>query len=92
MMGNAEIPRALLVKNKGPITGDMPARGLRLCKLIPFACLSYLLTGGFQPWQFPLRLIQSLYFMEEKTHRIWASLAATCCLAVLERPETKNFQ
>lgn len=87
MVGNTEIPRALLVKNKGPVTGHMPASGLRLCKLMPFACFSYLLTGGFQTWQFPLLLIKSLYFMEEKTRRIWASLAATRCLAVLERPE-----
>jgi hypothetical protein len=87
MMGNTEIPRALLVKNNGPVTGNMPASGLRLCKLMPFACLSYLLTGGFQTWQFPLPLIQSLYFIENKTLPIWAPLAATRCLAVLERPE-----
>jgi len=92
MVGNAEIPRALLVKNNGPVTGNMPASGLRLCKLMPFAGLSYLLTGGFQTWRFPLLLIQLLYFMEEKTRRIWTPLAATRCLAVLERPEKDGRQ
>ena len=90
MMGNAEIPRALLVENNRPITGEKPSSGLRLCTLIPFAGLSYLLTGGFQSWQFPLILIKSLYFIEGKTHRIWMPFAATRCLAVLERP-TKDL-
>jgi hypothetical protein len=92
MMGNAEIPRALLVKNNSPVTGNRPASGLRLCKLMPFAGLSYLLTGGFQTWQLPLFLIQSLYFVEEKTRPLWTSLAATRCLAVLERPEMNGRQ
>lgn len=87
MEGNSEIPRACLVEKNGPITGDTPASGLRLEKLIPFAGLSYLLTGGFRSWQVPLPLIQTLYFIEEATLRLWAPLAATRCFAVLKRPE-----
>lgn len=90
MIGNAEIPRDLLVKHNGPVTGNTPVSGLRLCKLMPFAGLSYLLTGGFQSWQQPLPLIKALYFIEKKTRRIWASLAATRCLAVLERPRMNS--
>ncbi|MEN6318273.1 MAG: class I SAM-dependent methyltransferase [Syntrophaceae bacterium] len=85
MAGNAEIPRACLVEQNGPISGDAPACGLRLKKLIPFAGLSYLLTGGFQPWEFPLSLIKALYYLEDKTRPIWAPMAATRCVAVLER-------
>ena len=85
MAGNHEIPRACLVEYNGPITGDFPESGLRLSKFVPFAGPSYFLTGGFQPWQFPLPLVQSLYYMESKTRPIWAAFAATRCLAVLEK-------
>jgi SAM-dependent methyltransferase len=85
MEGNAEIPRACLVDQNGPVTGDDPETGLRLQKLIPFAGLSYLLTGGFRSWQFPLPLIHALYYIEDKTLPLWAPIAATRCLAVLER-------
>lgn len=85
MDGNAEIPRACLVEQNDPVRGDLPDSGLRLQKLMPFAGLSYLLTGGFKSWQFPLPLIRSLYYIENKMLPIWAPMAATRCLAVLER-------
>jgi SAM-dependent methyltransferase len=85
MMGNTEIPRACLAEHNRPITGTFPESGLRLTEFMPFAGPSYFLTGGFQPWQFPLPLIQSLYYIESKTLPIWAPLAATRCLAVLEK-------
>ena len=87
MTGNAEIPRACLVEHNGSVTGDHPESGLKLIKIIPFAGLSYLLTGGFQRWQFPLPLIRILSQIEEKMRPAWAPLAATRCLAVLERPK-----
>jgi len=86
MEGNAEIPRVCLLEQNGPVSGCSPVSGLRLSKLRPFAGLSYLLTGGFQAWQFPLPFIRGLYYLEEKTLPFWASLAATRCLAVLEKP------
>lgn len=85
MEGNAEIPRACLIENNSPVKGDCPDTGLRLYKIVPFACLSYLLTGGFQQWQFPLPLVKMLYQIEEKTQFLWSCLAAVRCLAVLER-------
>lgn len=85
LAGNAEIPRACIVDNNGPVIGDFPESGLRLHSVVLFAGISYLLTGGFQSWQFPLPVIRFLYRIEEKTRILWAPLAATRCLAVLER-------
>lgn len=85
MEGNAEIPRACLVEEREAVTGIMPASGLRLLNLIPFAGLSYLLTGGFKSWQFPLSVIRSLHYIENKILPLWAPMAATRCIAVLER-------
>jgi SAM-dependent methyltransferase len=85
MEGNAEILRSCLVDQNGPVTGNCSETGLRLLSLTPFACFSYLLTGGFQPWQFPLPLVRLLYYVENKTLRLWSPLAAVRCLAVLER-------
>ncbi|MBI5701746.1 class I SAM-dependent methyltransferase [Candidatus Saganbacteria bacterium] len=85
MNGNAEIPWLCLVKNNAPIKGRFPSSGLRLRKISPFAGLSYLLTGGFQRWQFPVSFVRGLYRVEEKIRPIWANMAATRCLAVLEK-------
>ncbi|MFA4884199.1 MAG: class I SAM-dependent methyltransferase [Candidatus Margulisiibacteriota bacterium] len=87
MSGNAEIPRLCLVKRNSPLKGGNSESGLHLRKVVPFAGLSYLLTGGFQPWQFPVFIVRGLYQMEERTRPLWANLAATRCLAVLERPD-----
>lgn len=89
MAGNAELPRACLVDRNGPVTGAEPDSGLRLRKIELFAGPSYLLTGGFQSWQFPLPLVKWLYQIEEKTAPLWTPLAAARCLAVLERPLTR---
>jgi hypothetical protein len=86
MEGNAEIPRACLVTNNDPVKGDFPLSGLRLKKIIPFAGLSYLLTGGFQSWQLPKPIVKGLFWIESRTLRLWAPLMATRCFAVLERP------
>lgn len=85
MIGNAEIPRACLVDHSGPVMGESPSAGLRLRKILLFGGLSYLLTGGFRKWQFPTALIRLLYQVETKTGSLWAPLAATRCLAVMER-------
>jgi hypothetical protein len=85
MVGNAEVPRACLVEQNGPVTGERPATGLYLREMMLFGGLSYLLTGGFREWQFPLSLIRLLYRMEERTLPLWTPLAATRCLAVLEK-------
>ena len=66
MTGNAEIPRACLVEQNQAVRGDLPESGLKLQKLMLFAGLSYLLTGGFRSWQFPLPLIRTLYYLENK--------------------------
>jgi SAM-dependent methyltransferase len=87
MVGNAEVPRACLVDQSGPVTGEHPSTGLHLRDLMLFGGLSYLLTGGFREWQFPLALIRLLYRMEERTLSLWGPLAATRCLAVLARVE-----
>lgn len=55
MDGNAWIPKAVLVdrsRELPTLTG-----GLRLMKVKPFGALSYVLTGGFQPWGFPGPLV-----------------------------------
>lgn len=85
MVGNAEVPRACLVDQNGPVTGKNPSTGLQLRKIMLFGGLSYLLTGGFRKWQFPPALIRLLYRVETKTSNFWAPLAATRCMAVLER-------
>jgi len=85
MVGNVEVTRACLTDQNGPLRGEHPSSGLRLRNVTLFGGLSYLLTGGFREWQFPPALIRLLYRMEEQTRPLWAPLAATRCLAVLEK-------
>jgi hypothetical protein len=85
MVGNVEVTRTCLTDQNGPLRGEHPSSGLRLRNVTLFGGLSYLLTGGFREWQCPPALIRLLYRMEEQTRPLWAPLAATRCLAILEK-------
>ena len=48
MIGNAVIPKAVLVDNGAQLASH--AAGLKVAQVEPFGALSYLISGGFQKW------------------------------------------
>ncbi len=83
MTGNATIAKSALVDRADDLTRHAP--GLGISRVEPFGAMSYLLSGGFQPWGFPYGVLGAVGRLEGllgERMRSWIALRA---LFVLEK-------
>ncbi len=83
MEGNARIPKLVLWERREDLSILVPE--LRLGSIVPFAGLSYLLTGGFQRWGAPEAAVMALAWAESKLPRALMRHVGVRALFVFER-------
>lgn len=84
LKGNVTIPHLLFSLNSDEFERRVP--GLRIVSREPFCSATYLLTFGFKPFNLlPLWAFDASIALEERSRRVWRSVAALRSLIVLER-------
>jgi SAM-dependent methyltransferase len=83
MDGNAIIPKTVLWDRADELSQHAP--NLEVIHVQPFGCLSFLLTGGFQPWGLSAGPIKALISAEDMLPEPIRRFIATRALFVLEK-------
>ena len=81
MDGNAMIARQCLIESET----QLQSFGFKTIHLSFFGCFSYLLTGGFQPWSAPKRMIELLLKIEKLLPQTLMRIIGIRMLIVLEK-------